>query len=31
MNVLESIRLHSPETAVVYASSNKVYGNLGPS
>jgi len=29
MNVLESIRLHSPETAVVYASSNKVYGNLG--
>ena len=29
MNVLESIRLHSPETAVIYASSNKVYGNLG--
>ncbi len=28
VNVLESIRLHSPATAVVYASSNKVYGNL---
>lgn len=27
-NVLEAIRLDSPHTAVVYASSNKVYGNL---
>jgi CDP-paratose 2-epimerase len=29
INVLESIRQYSPETAVIYASSNKVYGNLG--
>ena len=29
MNVLKAVRMHSPETAVVYASSNKVYGNLG--
>lgn len=28
INVLESIRLYTPETAVIYASSNKVYGNL---
>jgi len=28
INVLEAIRLYSPDTAVVYASSNKVYGNL---
>jgi CDP-paratose 2-epimerase len=28
INVLEAIRLYSPETAVIYASSNKVYGNL---
>ncbi len=28
INVLEAVRQHSPQTAVVYASSNKVYGNL---
>lgn len=28
VNVLESIRQHTPSAAVVYASSNKVYGNL---
>jgi CDP-paratose 2-epimerase len=28
INVLESVRLSSPATAIVYASSNKVYGNL---
>ncbi len=28
INVLETVRLHTPKTAVVYASSNKVYGNL---
>ena len=28
INVLESVRQYTPETAVVYASSNKVYGNL---
>ena len=28
VNVLESVRLYSPETAIIYASSNKVYGNL---
>lgn len=28
INVLESVRMYSPETAVIYASSNKVYGNL---
>ncbi len=28
VNVLESVRLYSPNTVVVYASSNKVYGNL---
>ena len=28
INVLETLRLYSPETAVIYASSNKVYGNL---
>ena len=28
LNVLEAIRELSPETAVVYASSNKVYGDL---
>jgi CDP-paratose 2-epimerase len=28
VNVLEAIRLYSPETAVIYSSSNKVYGNL---
>jgi CDP-paratose 2-epimerase len=27
-NVLEAVRQYSPETAIVYASSNKVYGNL---
>jgi CDP-paratose 2-epimerase len=27
-NVLEAVRLRSPQTAIVYASSNKVYGNL---
>ena len=29
INVLEAVRLYSPQTAIVYASSNKVYGNLG--
>ncbi len=28
INVLEAIRQHCPQTAVVYASSNKVYGKL---
>jgi CDP-paratose 2-epimerase len=28
INVLEAIRQHSPATAIIYASSNKVYGNL---
>ena len=28
MNVLEAVRIDSPHTAIVYASSNKVYGNL---
>jgi len=28
-NVLEAVRLHRPGTVIVYASSNKVYGNLG--
>jgi CDP-paratose 2-epimerase len=27
-NLLESVRLHCPATAVIYASSNKVYGEL---
>jgi CDP-paratose 2-epimerase len=28
INVLEAVRLRRPQTAIVYASSNKVYGNL---
>jgi CDP-paratose 2-epimerase len=28
INVLECVRQYTPETAIVYASSNKVYGNL---
>jgi CDP-paratose 2-epimerase len=28
INVLEAVRLYSPKTVIVYASSNKVYGNL---
>jgi CDP-paratose 2-epimerase len=28
VNVLESVRQYTPATAIVYASSNKVYGNL---
>jgi CDP-paratose 2-epimerase len=28
INVLEAVRQYSPKTAVIYASSNKVYGNL---
>jgi CDP-paratose 2-epimerase len=28
INVLEAVRQHSPATTIVYASSNKVYGNL---
>lgn len=28
MNLLEALRLHSPETALLYSSSNKVYGSL---
>ncbi len=28
VNVLEAVRQYSPTTAIVYASSNKVYGNL---
>jgi CDP-paratose 2-epimerase len=28
INVLEAVRLYTPKTAIVYASSNKVYGNL---
>lgn len=28
INVLEAVRQNMPETAVIYASSNKVYGNL---
>jgi CDP-paratose 2-epimerase len=27
-NVLEAVRLHSPESAVIYSSTNKVYGDL---
>jgi CDP-paratose 2-epimerase len=27
-NLLEAVRLHAPEAAVIYASSNKVYGEL---
>jgi len=29
INVLEAVRLHMPQTAIIYASTNKVYGNLG--
>ena len=29
INVLEAVRQYSPVTAIIYASSNKVYGNLG--
>jgi CDP-paratose 2-epimerase len=28
INVLEAVRLYTPKTAIIYASSNKVYGNL---
>ena len=28
INVLEAVRQYMPETAIIYASSNKVYGNL---
>jgi CDP-paratose 2-epimerase len=28
LNVLEGVRLHSPHTAVLYSSTNKVYGDL---
>ena len=28
INVLEAVRRHTPKTAIIYASSNKVYGNL---
>ena len=28
LNVLEAVRLHSPESAVLYSSTNKVYGSL---
>ena len=28
INVLESVRAHCPDAAVIYSSSNKVYGNL---
>jgi CDP-paratose 2-epimerase len=28
LNVLEAVRLHSPETVVLHSSTNKVYGNL---
>ena len=28
INVLEAVRQYTPQTAIVYASSNKVYGNL---
>lgn len=28
LNLLESVRLHSPESLVVYSSTNKVYGDL---
>lgn len=28
VNVLESVRQYTPQTAIVYSSSNKVYGNL---
>jgi CDP-paratose 2-epimerase len=29
INVLEAVRIYTPQTAIIYASSNKVYGNLG--
>jgi len=28
LNVLEAVRLHSPETIILYSSTNKVYGDL---
>jgi len=28
LNILESVRLHAPEAAVIYSSTNKVYGDL---
>lgn len=28
LNILEAVRLHSPETIVLYSSTNKVYGDL---
>jgi len=28
LNILEAVRLYSPETVVIYSSTNKVYGNL---
>lgn len=28
LNLLEAVRLHAPDAAVVYSSTNKVYGNL---
>jgi CDP-paratose 2-epimerase len=28
LNVLEAVRIHSPETIILYSSTNKVYGNL---
>ena len=28
LNVLEAVRLHSPETIIIYSSTNKVYGDL---
>ena len=29
INLLEAVRIYTPQTAIIYASSNKVYGNLG--
>lgn len=29
INVLEAVRQYTPKTAIIYASTNKVYGNLG--
>lgn len=28
LNVLEAVRLHSPQSAIIYSSTNKVYGSL---
>lgn len=29
LNILEAVRMHSPDTGIIYSSTNKVYGDLG--